>query len=80
MCEQGLNTFDCADIYTGVEELLGEFLAVHTGNIQIHTKFVPDRSALPQVDKAYVEGIIDRSLSRLGIDCLDLVAVLLVGF
>ena len=73
MCEQGLNTFDCADIYTGVEELLGEFLAVHTGNIQIHTKFVPDRSALPQVDKAYVERIIDRSLRRLGIDCLDLV-------
>lgn len=73
MCERGLNTFDCADIYTGVEELLGEFHAVHTGDVQIHTKFVPDRAALPQIDKVYVEGIINRSLRRLGIDCLDLV-------
>ena len=73
MCDQGLNTFDCADIYTGVEELLGEFLAMHEGDVQVHTKFVPDRAALPRVDKAYVEKIVDRSLQRLGVDCLDLV-------
>ncbi|MFZ1807391.1 MAG: aldo/keto reductase, partial [Cyclobacteriaceae bacterium] len=24
--EAGINTFDCADIYTGVEELIGRFL------------------------------------------------------
>nr|MBP9105957.1 aldo/keto reductase [Gemmatimonadaceae bacterium] len=24
--EAGITTFDCADIYTGVEELIGEFL------------------------------------------------------
>ncbi len=73
MCDQGLDTFDCADIYAGVEELLGEFLAMHKGDVQVHTKFVPDRAALPRVDKAYVENIVDRSLQRLGVECLDLV-------
>lgn len=74
----GVTTFDCADIYTGVEELYGRFLrrwrstSVHVP-IQIHTKFVPDYDALESVDRAYVARIIDRSLVRLGVDCLDLV-------
>ena len=29
MADAGLTAFDCADIYTGVEELLGEFLRRH---------------------------------------------------
>lgn len=74
----GVTTFDCADIYTGVEELFGRFLkswktTSTAGPIQIHTKFVPDASDLPDVDKAYVERIIDRSLARLGVETLDLV-------
>ena len=30
-CEAGITTFDCADIYTGVEELIGEFRAGYAG-------------------------------------------------
>lgn len=79
--EAGFSTFDCADIYTGVEELLGEFVRRHTSRfgtggrppIQIHTKFVPDRDCLPQISKAYTDRIIDRSLRRLGVEQLDLV-------
>lgn len=74
----GFTTFDCADIYTGVEEMLGDFLAhprttLPDTPIQIHTKFVPDLGVLGGIDKGYVERIIHRSLSRLGVDALDLV-------
>ncbi len=78
--ERGLTTFDCADIYTGVEEILGRFVSElkAAGNyshedIQIHTKFVPDISFLDQVNFAYTEKVVDRSLLRMHRDCLDLV-------
>lgn len=76
--EMGVTTFDCADIYTGVEELYGRFLrrwattSVATP-IQIHTKLVPDASELPRVDRRYVRRIVERSLERLGVERLDLV-------
>lgn len=75
----GVDTFDCADIYTGVEELYGRFLKRWRSTsggarpIRIHTKFVPDLSALASVDRRHVEGIVDRSLRRLGVEALDLV-------
>jgi aryl-alcohol dehydrogenase-like predicted oxidoreductase len=76
--ELGVTTFDCADIYTGVEELFGRFVrrwrsTSVASDLQIHTKLVPDASDLPRVDKAYVERIVDRSLERLGVERLDLV-------
>ncbi len=79
--KSGITTFDCADIYTGVEELIGEFRRqfgrkfgqISLDQIQIHTKFVPDIDKLETIDEAYVETIIDRSLMRLGVDRLDLV-------
>lgn len=72
--EAGITTFDCADIYTGVEELLGRFQSQYRiKNIQIHTKFVPDLSVLSRIDWPYVERIIDRSLKRLQTPTLDLV-------
>ena len=79
--EAGITTFDCADIYTGVEELIGKFLkqyreAFQAGDlspVQIHTKYVPDYNALPTLTKAQTEAVIDRSLKRLGIERLDLV-------
>jgi aryl-alcohol dehydrogenase-like predicted oxidoreductase len=74
--EAGITTFDCADIYTGVEALIGRFRARYPGlarEVQIHTKFIPDLDALRQVDSAYVERSIDRSLARLGVERLDLV-------
>jgi len=74
--EAGITTFDCADIYTGVEAKIGSFRVRHpalAAKSQVHTKFVPDLNELEQVDDAYVERIIDRSLQRLHVDRLDLV-------
>jgi len=79
--EAGITTMDCADIYTGVEALIGEFLSrreldIERGDlpsVQVHTKYVPDRSALPTLSKDEVEAIIDRSRRRLGMERLDLV-------
>ena len=78
--ERGLTTFDCADIYTGVEDILGRFVlelkemgGYSHDDIQIHTKYVPDLNLLDQVNFAYTEKVIDRSLLRLHRDCLDLV-------
>lgn len=81
LAEAGFTTFDCADIYTGVEELLGEVIRrwrrragdVAAPELQVHTKLVPDRSALPGLTRDSVEGIVDRSLARLGVERLDLV-------
>ena len=75
LVETGLTTFDCADIYTGVEELLGELVRALSGQgkIQIHTKYVPDLTDLPSVTRQDVEATIDRSLRRLGEEQLDLV-------
>lgn len=70
----GFHTFDCADIYSGVEELLGKAIkALDRNKIKIHTKFVPDLSILKTINHQYVEKIIDRSLLRLGVEQLDLV-------
>jgi len=74
LAAHGCDTLDCADIYTGVEALIGEYRAARPGRrVQVHTKFVPDRDALAAVDRAYVTRIIDRSLVRLRTDALDLV-------
>jgi aryl-alcohol dehydrogenase-like predicted oxidoreductase len=74
--EAGITTFDCADIYTGVEALIGNFRRSYptlATQIQVHTKFVPDLSELATLDSDYVERIVDRSLQRLGVERLDLV-------
>ncbi len=80
LVEQGFTTFDCADIYTGAEEVLGRFVMDLKGtghyqeeNIQIHTKFVPDKDVLPVINMEYTEGIVDRSLKRMHREALDLV-------
>jgi len=74
--EGGITTFDCADIYTGVEALIGRFRGLYprlAREAQIHTKFIPDLRMLAEVDFDYVERSIDRSLMRLGLERLDLV-------
>ncbi len=78
--ERGFNTFDCADIYTGAEEFIGDFIAqlqaegnYQEGDIQIHTKYVPDLEYLSKVDFDFTESIIDRSLQRLHKSYLDVV-------
>ena len=79
--DHGITTFDCADIYTGVEELIGAFRARYRdlrgaealARIKVHTKFVPDLTVLPRISKAYVESVIDQSLRRLRLERLNLV-------
>jgi len=74
--DAGITTFDCADIYTGVEQLIGSFrkhYPSHAQRLQVHTKFVPDLAALATLDARHIESIIDRSLQRLGMERLDLV-------
>ncbi len=77
----GVTAFDCADIYTGVEEKIGDFrrAAKASGNealiapLKVHTKCVPDFDKLATIRKADVEATIDRSLKRLSAERLDLV-------
>ncbi len=77
----GVTAFDCADIYTGVEEKIGRFrtrLAQERGaealaRVRVHTKYVPDCDSLATLGLRQVEAGIDRSLKRLRTDRLDLV-------
>ena len=79
--DAGITTFDCADIYTGVEELIGRFRMVYRRlrgltaleRIRVHTKYVPDLAILRQITKADVTSVIDQSLRRLQTERIDLV-------
>ena len=73
--DAGFRVFDAADIYTGVEALLGDVLATHGlgREVRVHTKYVPDLAALPSLTADDVARAIDRSLARLRVDALDLV-------
>jgi len=72
--DAGITTFDCADIYTGVEALIGEFLRERPpGSVQVHTKCVPDLGRLGDLTAAEIEALVDRSRRRLGVEVIDLV-------
>ncbi len=80
--DAGVTTFDCADIYTGVEELIGALPRRLRRNGPARTLSPASRctpsscrtwSDLRRVDAAYVRGIVERSLRRLGQERLDLV-------
>lgn len=79
--EAGITTFDCADIYVGVEEMIGDFIGdlrrrrgpSVAERVCVHTKLVPDLTRLADLRPDEVEAIIDRSLKRLQVDRLDLV-------
>ena len=76
----GITTFDCADIYRGVEEMIGEFRLRHANRhgsaalrqLRIHTKYVPDADSLPP-SRAATRAVIERSARRLRQTRLDLV-------
>lgn len=78
--DAGITTFDCADIYTGVEEMIGDFIAgirhrrgrEVADRVRVHTKLVPDLTRLGDLRADEVEAIVDRSLKRLRIDRLHL--------
>ena len=79
--DAGVTTFDCADIYTGVEALYGAFRQrlresrgeEATRRLRVHTKLVPDLEILSRIRRADIVAIVDRSLERLRLDRLDLV-------
>lgn len=79
--DAGITTFDCADIYPGVEEMIGDFItdlrrrrgAAVADRVVVHTKLVPDLDRLATLRAEEVEAIVDRSLQRLRVDRLDLV-------
>lgn len=79
--ENGFYTFDCADIYTGVEETLGlvrlkareRYGNEISSQILIHTKCVPDLESLsPECGESISHSIL-RSIERLQVERLDLV-------
>ena len=63
--ESGISTIDCADIYTGVEEIIGVFIErlrkeygeSAANGIRIHTKLVPDLDRLPYIRPAEKVGL-----------------------
>lgn len=79
--EAGITTFDCADIYTGVEELIGAMRADYgrrhgaaaLAKTKVHTKCVPNLATLSETSRASVRAIVDTSLKRLRSERLDLV-------
>ena len=72
--DAGVTSFDCADIYTGVESLIGEFLTTRApGDVQVHTKCVPDLDRLTALESRELERIVARSRDRLGVEALGLV-------
>ena len=79
--DRGITTFDCGDIYTGVEELYGSLINAycHSGgkreDIHIHTKLAPDLNVIrgERVNQNYVDSVLHRSLNRLHTDYVDLV-------
>ncbi|MFO1325966.1 MAG: aldo/keto reductase [Rubrivivax sp.] len=74
--EAGINAFDCADHYIGVEETIGEFRRRHPALakvLRVSTKYTPDAGLLPQLTRRHVEEAVDTSLRRLGVERLDLV-------
>jgi aryl-alcohol dehydrogenase-like predicted oxidoreductase len=79
LTDAGLTTFDCADIYLGAEELLGLMIEElkragrDPATVQIHTKYVPDRSSLSGLSRSDVVRAVESSLVRLGVERLDLV-------
>ncbi len=67
--EAGINAFDCADHYVGVEELIGRFRARHPAlarDVRISTKYTPDLELLP----ALTRRAKPRRECTLAFDCL----------
>lgn len=76
--EEGLASWDLADIYGPAEEFIGEFrrlLASRKGEqelaaTQAFTKFVPEPRSM---DKKFVEQSVERSRARMGVEAIDLI-------
>lgn len=73
--EAGITTFDVGDIYTGVEQMIGDFRKKYPAlgkKIEINDKAVPDYDSLTTVTARQLEETVDRSLARLGVERVDM--------
>ncbi|MHA6759764.1 aldo/keto reductase [Streptacidiphilus sp. PAMC 29251] len=78
--ELGVTLFDTADIYGNGEneKLIGPFVRANRDRVVLATKFSIDRRAdapshrAIRNDPAYIRQAVDASLSRLGVDVIDL--------
>lgn len=72
--QAGVTTFDCADIYTGVESLIGAYGRAHGADrVQVHTKCVPDLDRLDTLTASELARTLRRSCERLDTAALYLV-------
>ena len=74
--EAGINCFDCADHYVGVEDTIGVFRRKYpelAKNLRVSTKYTPDIDLIARLSRRDVEEAVDTSLRRLGGEQLDLV-------
>ncbi len=72
--DAGLNIIDTGECYAGSEELIGRAVSHRRGQFHLFTK-CGHASGLPYADwdPQLLRESIDRSLTRLGTDCVDLV-------
>jgi aryl-alcohol dehydrogenase-like predicted oxidoreductase len=81
--DAGITAFDCGDVYYGVEERIGRFIArlrrergaAAADRVAVHSKYIPaflEEDELRAVDRAKVQAVVDRSLTRLQVDRIDL--------
>lgn len=74
--EAGINAFDCADHYVGVEDTIGVFRKRYPAlgaQLRVSTKYTPDQELLPRLTRQDVQKAVDTSLARLGTEQLDVV-------
>lgn len=76
---EGCRTFDCGDIYAGVEGLVGRFVATARGHsselaklVRLHTKVIPDVTDVATLRRRITASVL-RSANRLGVPKLNLV-------
>ena len=78
--QNGIDTIDCADIYTGVEQAIGKVITQLQTLItpplpRVHTKHVPDLDTIRSwnISPETTRSLIDTSIARIRKNCLDLV-------
>ena len=75
LIDLGITFIDTADCYARSEELIGRYLGNRIGEFVIATKCgcITDGDEGEAYSRAVIERSIDRSLKRMGLECLDLV-------
>ena len=75
LLDLGITFIDTADCYPRSEELIGRYLGDRSGEFVIATKCgcISGGDGEEEYSRAVIERSIDRSLKRMGLECLDLV-------